>query len=62
MLAPKGEWRVQYNLALAYMKLGKRERALGLARKIVREAPADDPIVQEARTLESNLLEAASQS
>lgn len=59
MLAPKGEWRVQYNLALAYTKLGKRERALELARKIQREAPANDPMAAEARKLESNLLEAA---
>lgn len=62
MLAPKGEWRVQYNLALAYTKLGKRERALELARKIAREAPAADPIVAEARKLESNLVEAAARS
>jgi tetratricopeptide (TPR) repeat protein len=62
MLAPKGEWRVKYNLALAYTKLGRRERALELARKITREAPADDPMVPEARKLESNLLEAAARS
>jgi tetratricopeptide (TPR) repeat protein len=62
MLAPKGEWRVQYNLALAYTKLGKRERALELARKIQREAPASDPMVGEARKLESNLLEAAART
>jgi tetratricopeptide (TPR) repeat protein len=58
-LAPKGEWRVPYNLALAYTKLGKRERALELARRIQREAPAGDAMVEEARRLESNLLEAA---
>lgn len=58
MLAPKGEWLVQHNLALAYVKLGKRERALELTRKILREAPADNPITAEARKLESNLLEA----
>ncbi|MBN1203794.1 MAG: tetratricopeptide repeat protein [Myxococcaceae bacterium] len=57
MLAPKGEWRVHYNLALAYTKLGKKERALELARKIQREAPAGDAMVAEARKLESNLLE-----
>jgi tetratricopeptide (TPR) repeat protein len=62
MLAPKGEWRVKYNLALAYTKLGRRERALELARKIVREAPASDPMAAEARKLESNLLEAAARS
>ncbi|MDC0707199.1 tetratricopeptide repeat protein [Stigmatella sp. ncwal1] len=59
MLAPKGEWRVQYNLALAYTKLGKRERALEIARRIVREAPPGDATAEEARKLESNLLEAA---
>lgn len=57
-LAPRGEWLVQYNLALAYTRLGKRERALELTRKLLRAAPADDRIVQEARRLESNLLEA----
>jgi tetratricopeptide (TPR) repeat protein len=62
MLAPKGEWRVQYNLALAYTKLGKRERALELARKIVREAHPSDPMAAEARKLESNLLEAAARN
>ena len=58
MLAPKGEYLVQHNLALAYVKLGKRERALELTRKLLREAPADNPIVKEAKKLESNLLEA----
>ncbi len=57
MLAPKGEWLVQYNLALAFVKLGKRERALELARKILSEAPAGDKIAQEARKLEANLLD-----
>ena len=58
MLAPKDEYLVQYNLALAYVKLGKKERALELTRKILREAPADHQIVPEAKKLESNLLEA----
>jgi Flp pilus assembly protein TadD len=58
MLAPKGEYLVQHNLALAYVKLGKRDRALELTRKILREAPADNPIIKEAKKLESNLLEA----
>jgi tetratricopeptide (TPR) repeat protein len=57
-LVPRGEWLVQYNLALAHARLGKRERALDLARKILREAPADNEMAQEARKLESNLLEA----
>ncbi len=59
LLAPKGEWRVQYNLALAHTKLGNRTRALEIARRILREAPAGDAMVAEARKLESNLLEAA---
>ena len=59
MVAPKGDWRVHYNLALAYTKLGKRDRALEMARKIQREAPAGDAMVAEAKKLESNLLEAA---
>jgi tetratricopeptide (TPR) repeat protein len=58
MLAPKGDWRVHYNLALAYTKLGKKDRALELARRIQREAPAGDAMAAEARKLESNLLEA----
>src|SRR4029453_2467452 len=29
-LAPKGDWRVHYNLALAYTKLGKRDKAFEL--------------------------------
>jgi tetratricopeptide (TPR) repeat protein len=58
LLAPKGTWLVQYNLALAYTRLGKKDRALELARRILREAPADGEIVPEARKLESNLVEA----
>jgi tetratricopeptide (TPR) repeat protein len=58
-LAPQGEWRVHYNLALAHTRLGNRERALELARQIQREAPAADAMVEEARKLESNLQEAA---
>ncbi|MBN1209071.1 MAG: tetratricopeptide repeat protein, partial [Myxococcaceae bacterium] len=55
LLAPKGEWRVLYNLALAHTRLGKRERALELARRIQREAPPGDAMVEEARRLEANL-------
>jgi cytochrome c-type biogenesis protein CcmH/NrfG len=61
-LAPKGNQVVSYNLALAYTKLGNRERALELARRILREAPADDEMAVQARRLESNLLEAARRS
>ncbi len=58
MLAPKGTWLVQYNLALAHVRLGRKDRALELARRILREAPEDDAILPEAKKLESNLLEA----
>ncbi|HLL06706.1 MAG TPA: tetratricopeptide repeat protein [Myxococcaceae bacterium] len=58
-LAPRGEWRVHYNLALAHTKLGQREQALALAQKIQREAPSDNAMVAQARKLESNLREAA---
>ena len=55
-IAPS-EWRVVYNLALAYVRIGQDERALELAQKIQSQAAADDPMVAEARKLESNLLE-----
>jgi len=58
-LAPPGEWLVHYNLALAHTKLGHPERALELARLIQRDAPPGDPMVGQARKLESNLQEAA---
>ena len=61
-LAPRGEWRVHYNLALAHTRLGNREKALELAQRIQREAPAGDDMVEEARKLESNLKEAAQRS
>jgi tetratricopeptide (TPR) repeat protein len=61
-LAPQGEWRVHYNLALAHTRLGNREKALELARQIQREAPPSDAMVAEARKLESNLQEAAARS
>lgn len=57
-LAPQGEWRVHYNLALAFTRQGKKDDALALARKIQKEAPAGDAMVAEAKKLESNLLEA----
>ncbi|MFY0580858.1 hypothetical protein ACN28S_47385 [Cystobacter fuscus] len=40
-------------------ELGHPERALELARRIQREAPPADPMVAQARKLESNLQEAA---
>lgn len=58
-LVPRGEWLVHYNLALAHTKLGHPERALELTRRIQREAPPADPMVAQARKLESNLQEAA---
>jgi len=57
-LAPEGEWRAHYNLALAYTKLGDSDKALELARAIQKEAPQDNPSFAQARKLESNLLEA----
>lgn len=56
-LAPKDEWRIPYNLALAYTRLGKKDQALALAQKIQREAPAEHVMAVEARRLESNLRE-----
>lgn len=56
-LAPAGEWRVHYNLALALVRLGETKEALELAREIQSKAPGDDPMVAEAKKLESNLLE-----
>lgn len=57
-LAPRGEWRVTYNRALAMTRLGQREQALELARRIQAEAPSGDAMVAQARRLEVNLLEA----
>ncbi|MDP2269115.1 MAG: tetratricopeptide repeat protein [Archangium sp.] len=56
-LAPAGEWRVHYNLALAHVRLNEIQEALALAREIQSKAPATDPMVAEAKKLESNLLE-----
>jgi tetratricopeptide (TPR) repeat protein len=58
-VAPQGEWRVSYNLALALVRLGQRDRAIELAQRIQREAPAGDAMVAEAQRLEVNLREAA---
>jgi tetratricopeptide (TPR) repeat protein len=57
-LAPKAEWRVPYNRALALTRLGRKDEALALARAIQRDAPTNHPLVAEAKKLESNLLEA----
>ncbi len=56
-LAPAGDWRVHYNLALAHVRLGETAEALALAREIQAKAPGNDPMVAEAKKLESNLLE-----
>lgn len=56
-LAPAGDWRVHYNLALAHVRLGETQDALALAREIQAKAPGQDPMVAEAKKLESNLLE-----
>lgn len=55
--APQGEFRPLYNLALAHVQLGEPRKALELARVVLNGAPPADPIVVEARRLESNLLE-----
>ncbi|MCC6338115.1 MAG: tetratricopeptide repeat protein [Myxococcales bacterium] len=57
-LAPKAELRPRYNLALAYARLGKHDRALELAREVKKAARPGDAMGAEAKTLESNLLEA----
>lgn len=58
MIAPKDEYLVPYNLALAHTRLGKKDRALELTRKILREIPQDDELYPEVKKLESNLVEA----
>jgi Flp pilus assembly protein TadD len=56
-LVPAGEWRVHYNLALAYVRLGETKEALALAREVQQKGAPTDPIVAEAKKLESNLTE-----
>jgi tetratricopeptide (TPR) repeat protein len=56
-LVPPGEWRVHYNLALAHVRLDENQEALALAREIQSKATPADPMVAEAKKLESNLLE-----
>ncbi len=53
------DWRIVYNQALAFTRLQQTDRALEVVRRIQKRAPADHPMVAEARKLESNLLEAA---
>lgn len=56
-LAPAGEWRVHYNLALAQVRLGETKDALALAKEILQKAPPSDAIYAEAKKLETNLSE-----
>ncbi|MCA2981077.1 MAG: tetratricopeptide repeat protein [Myxococcaceae bacterium] len=54
-LAPKDEWRVPYNLALAKARLGKRERAWALAQELVRVVPAGHALRGDVERLAKNL-------
>jgi tetratricopeptide (TPR) repeat protein len=56
-LAPKEEWRVTYNLALARTRLGERGAALALAREVIARWPDNPEALKQARVLEANLLE-----
>lgn len=59
-LAPDGEWRLHYNLALAHVKLGETSKALDLLDLILQTAPPENEAVELARVLQSNLFEGAS--
>lgn len=52
------DWRVQYNLALAHVRVGQKARALTLARKIVSGAPSTGKLAARARVLEGTLAAA----
>jgi tetratricopeptide (TPR) repeat protein len=54
-LAPPGELRPLYNLALAHVRLGDKARAKALAKEIQGKAPPDSVMHAEARKLEVNL-------
>lgn len=54
-LAPEGEWRATYNLALARARLGERGEALALAREVFARWPGDPEARRRSRVLESNL-------
>jgi tetratricopeptide (TPR) repeat protein len=54
-LVPVGEWRALYNLALAKVRVGARDEALALARRIEAEAPPDSSMAAEAQRLRRNL-------
>ncbi len=56
-VAPSGEFRPRYNLALAYVRLGEDAKALALAKEIQAKAAPNDEMQAEAKKLESNLLE-----
>jgi tetratricopeptide (TPR) repeat protein len=55
ILAPPDEWRVPYNLALALVRLGKKDQARGVVQGLVREVPATHPLRAEVEKLEKNL-------
>lgn len=56
-LAPKGEWRIPYNLALAHAKLGDKRRAREVLRVIRTNAPPGNEAVALAGVLDANLSE-----
>ena len=56
---PAGECRAHYNLALAHVRLGEKNDALALCREIQSKGAPTDPIVAEAKKLESNVNEKA---
>lgn len=54
-LAPPGEWRPRYNLALAHVRLGRTAEAEAALASIFADAPPDDEAVHLARVLQANL-------
>jgi len=54
-LAPEGEWRLRYNLALAHAKLGEKEKALKVLAIIRKNAPPENEAFALAGVLEANL-------
>ena len=55
VLAPADEWRVPYNLALAQVRLGKKEQARALAEKLGAQVPQGHPLHGEVVKLAKNL-------
>lgn len=54
-LAPADEWRVPYNLALALVRLGKKEQARALAETLGAQVPQGHPLHGEVVKLAKNL-------